>query len=75
VSGLGVPDLVSPGSIPQQAGVSHECSVNLLPPSDGKVSLGVTFLKKKPGGIPRVLASAHHHHSTIASASWCSLVS
>lgn len=50
MSGLGFPSLGSPASIPQQAGISHERNVNLLPPSDGKVSLGMGFPKKKPGG-------------------------
>lgn len=50
MSGLGFPNLGSPASIPQQAGISHERNVNLLPPSDGKLSLGMGFPKKKPGG-------------------------
>lgn len=65
--------LGSPASIPQQAGVSHESSVNLLPPSNEKLSPGVDFLKKRPGGIFRLLVSAHHRRCTTASASWCSV--
>lgn len=73
VPGLAFPTPASPASIPQRAGVPHERGVNLLPPSEGKVSLGMDFFKRKPGGISRVLASAHHRRSTIASASWSSL--
>lgn len=60
MSGLGVPTRGSPAGILHRVGVSPEHSVNLLPPSNGRASLGRDFLKKAAGGISRVSGSAHH---------------